>query len=128
MSAMKRKAKQETAAEPAQARSPAVSGRRLSKEQLMAVLLAPHVSEKAARLAESGNQFVFRVRDDATRTHVKQAVELMFDVKVDRVQVLNQPGKKRRFGRIEGFRSGHKKAYVRLAAGQTIDFASGVKP
>ncbi len=94
----------------------------------MAVLLAPHVSEKAARLAESGNQFVFRVRDDATRTHVKQAVELMFDVKVDRVQVLNQPGKKRRFGRIEGFRSGHKKAYVRLAAGQTIDFASGVKP
>ncbi len=100
----------------------------MTKEQLMGVLLAPHVSEKSARVSESGNQFVFRVRSDATRTHVKQAVELMFDVKVAGVQVLNQPGKKRRFGRIEGRRPGYKKAYVRLAPGQTIDFASGVKP
>lgn len=99
----------------------------LSKEQLMGVLLAPHVSEKAARVGELGNQFVFRVRNDATRGDVKQAVELMFDVKVDSVQVLNQPGKKRRFGRIEGHRSGFKKAYVRLAAGQTVDFAAAAK-
>jgi large subunit ribosomal protein L23 len=104
------------------------SARSLSKEQLMNVLLAPHVSEKSARVAQEGNQVVFRVRNDATRTHVKDAVEFMFDVKVAGVQVLNQPGKKRRFGRIEGFRSGHKKAYVRLAAGQTIDFATGGKP
>ena len=93
-----------------------------TKEQLTNLLLAPHVSEKSARMAEQGNQFVFRVRKDATRTHVKQAVELMFDVKVESVQVLNQPGKKRRFGQIQGQRSGYKKAYVRLAAGQTIDF------
>jgi large subunit ribosomal protein L23 len=104
------------------------SGSRLTKEQLMGVLLAPHVSEKSARASEIGNQFVFRVRDEATRTDVKQAVELMFDVKVEAVQVLNQPGKKRRFGRIEGRRSGFKKAYVRLAAGKTIDFGSGAKP
>jgi len=95
----------------------------LSKEKLMNVLIAPHVSEKAARVSETGNQFVFRVRGDATRTHVKQAVELMFEVKVDSVQVLNQRGKERRLGAIRGRRSGFKKAYVRLAAGQTIDLA-----
>lgn len=126
MSAMK-KAKQTKVKDAAP--QPAQDGpRRLSKEKLMNVLLAPHVSEKSARVAQLGNQFVFRVRTDATRTDVKHAVELMFDVKVDNVQVLNQPGKKRRFGRIEGFRSGHKKAYVRLAAGQSIDFAAGGKP
>ena len=93
----------------------------LSKEKLMNVLIAPHVSEKAARVSETGNQFVFRVRGDATRGDVKQAVELMFEVKVHAVQVLNQRGKGRRFGAIQGRRSGFKKAYVRLAAGQTID-------
>jgi large subunit ribosomal protein L23 len=97
-----------------------------SREKLMNVLLAPHVSEKSARLAEA-NQVVFRVRSEATRGDVKLAVELMFDVKVAAVQVMNQPGKKRRFGRIEGHRSGFKKAYVRLAEGQAIDFAGGVK-
>jgi large subunit ribosomal protein L23 len=95
----------------------------LSKEKLMNVLIAPHVSEKAARVSETGNQFVFRVRGDATRSHVKQAVEFMFEVKVDAVQVLNQRGKSRRFGAIQGRRSGIKKAYVRLAAGQTIDLS-----
>jgi large subunit ribosomal protein L23 len=122
MSAMRKK-KQESAPVAVE-----VAGRRLTKGQLMNVLMAPHVSEKSARVAEQGNQFVFRVRTDATRAHVRQAVELMFGVKVAGVQVLNQPGKKRRFGRIEGFRSGFKKAYVRLAPGQAIDFASGVKP
>jgi large subunit ribosomal protein L23 len=101
--------------------------RPLSKEKLMNVLVAPHVSEKAARVSESGNQFVFRVRGDATRSDVKQAVELMFEVKVDAVQVLNQRGKARRFGAIQGKRSGFKKAYVRLAAGQTIDLAGTAK-
>jgi large subunit ribosomal protein L23 len=98
----------------------------LGKERLMNVLIAPHVSEKSARVSETGNQFVFRVRNDATRSHVKQAVELMFDVKVDDVNVVNQRGKSRRFGQIQGQRSGFKKAYVRLAAGQTIDLG-GVK-
>jgi large subunit ribosomal protein L23 len=97
------------------------------QERLMNVLVAPHVSEKSARVSESGNQFVFRVRGDATRGDVKQAVELMFNVKVDAVQVLNLPGKKRRFGAIQGRRSGFKKAYVRLAAGQTIDFTGAAK-
>jgi len=91
------------------------------KEQLMNVLVAPHVSEKAARASESGNQFVFRVRGDATKPQIKAAVELMFEVKVQNVQVVNSEGKQKRFGQRLGRRSDMKKAYVRLADGQTIE-------
>ena len=93
-----------------------------SKERLMAVLVAPHVSEKSARVAE-GNQIVFRVARDATKPEIKAAVELMFEVKVDAVQVVNVAGKAKRFGSRPGKRSDFKKAYVKLAQGQTIDFA-----
>jgi large subunit ribosomal protein L23 len=98
-----------------------------SKERLMTVLLAPHVSEKAARVAEAGNQIVFRVRPDASKPEIKAAVELMFEVKVDAVQVANVAGKAKKFGGRAGRRSDFKKAYVRLAAGQTIDFAGAEK-
>ena len=93
-----------------------------SKERLMAVLVAPHVSEKSARVAD-GNQIVFRVARDATKPEIKAAVELMFEVKVDAVQVVNVAGKAKRFGGRPGKRSDFKKAYVKLAQGQTIDFA-----
>jgi large subunit ribosomal protein L23 len=92
------------------------------KEKLMGILLAPHVSEKAAHVAEGSNQFVFRVRCDATKPEIKAAVELMFEVKVDAVQVVNSAGKQKRFGQRQGRRSDFKKAYVRLADGQTIEF------
>jgi len=91
------------------------------KEQLMSVLVAPHVSEKAARAAEAGNHFVFRVRGDASKPEIKAAVELMFEVKVQAVQVVNAEGKQKRFGQRIGRRSDFKKAYVRLADGQTIE-------
>lgn len=52
----------------------------MSKERLMTVLLGPHVSEKSTALAESGNQIAFKVRKDATKAEIRQAVELMFDV------------------------------------------------
>jgi large subunit ribosomal protein L23 len=94
-----------------------------SKERLMQVLVAPHVSEKGARVAEQGNQIVFRVLRDATKPEIKAAVELMFEVKVDAVQVVNVAGKAKRFGGRAGRRSDFKKAYVTLAQGQTIDFA-----
>jgi large subunit ribosomal protein L23 len=95
-----------------------------NKEKLMGVLLAPHVSEKAALVTEKANQVVFRVRRDATKPDIKAAVELMFEVKVDSVQVVNAAGKtkNKRFGGRAGRHSDFKKAYVRLAAGQTIDF------
>jgi large subunit ribosomal protein L23 len=94
----------------------------MNKERLMTVLIQPHVSEKAATVTEKANQYVFRVRDDASKAEVKSAVELMFEVKVEGVNLLNRPGKTRRFKNMPGKRNGFKKAYVRLADGQSIDF------
>ena len=71
----------------------------MSRERLMNVLLAPHVTEKTSLALQDRNQYAFRVRRDATRGDVRQAVELMFEVKVERVKVVNEPGKTRRFGR-----------------------------
>ncbi len=99
----------------------------MNKERLMNVLVQPHVSEKAATVAEKANQYVFRVLGDATKGDVKAAVELMFEVKVERVNLLNKPGKSRRFKNVAGKRNGHKKAYVRLLAGQSIDFTGTAK-
>jgi large subunit ribosomal protein L23 len=93
----------------------------------MQVLVAPHVSEKAARASEQGNQMVFRVARDATKPEIKAAVELMFEVKVDAVQVVNVAGKAKRFGGRKGQRSDWKKAYVKLVQGQTIDFTGAEK-
>ena len=94
----------------------------MNKEQLMSVLLAPHVTEKTSRAMQNHNQYTFRVRRNATKTDIKKAVELMFDVKVSGVQVVNEPGKQRRFGKISGRTQDWKKAYVRLAEGQAIDY------
>lgn len=93
-----------------------------SQERLMQVLLGPHVSEKSTAAAEAANQVVFRVRRDAKKAEIKRAVELLFEVKVDSVSVVSMPGKRRRFGASIGQRSSWKKAYVRLAAGQNLDF------
>lgn len=95
----------------------------ISKERLINVLIAPHVSEKSARIAGQGGQYVFRVRTDATKPEIRAAVEFMFTVKVDTVRVVNVAGKTKRFGRAEGHRSDWKKAYVRLAEGQAIEMA-----
>lgn len=92
-----------------------------SQERLMNVLLSPHVSEKGARLQEQSNQVVFRVRPDADKDEIRRAVELMFEVKVTEVRVANVKGKVKRFGQVSGRRSDWKKAYVKLAEGQSID-------
>ena len=94
----------------------------LNQERLMTVLVGPHVSEKATVLAEKNNQICFTVRRDSTKTEIAKAVELMFKVFVDRVQVTNVRGKTKRFGRTVGKRSDWKKAYVTLAEGHDIDF------
>ncbi len=95
--------------------------RAFSKDRLAGVVIAPHVSEKAARVATEGNQYVFRVRRDASKPEIRAAVEFLFEVKVDTVNVVNQPGKAKRFGRSVGRRSDWKKAYVRLQEGQQIE-------
>ncbi len=92
-----------------------------SKDRLAGVVIAPHVSEKAARIANEGNQYVFRVRRGATKPEIRAAVEYLFEVKVDAVHVVNQAGKAKRFGRSTGRRQDWKKAYVRLVEGQTIE-------
>ena len=99
----------------------------MNREQLMSVLIAPHVTEKTSLAMQNHNQYTFRVRREATKTDIKKAVELMFDVKVAGVQVVNEPGKQRRFGRIAGRTQDWKKAYVSLIAGQTIDYEARAK-
>lgn len=98
--------------------------RKYAAERLMNVVLAPVVSEKSTLVADKNRQYVFRVADRATKPEIKAAVELMFKTKVDSVTVLNVGGKERRFGRTLGRRRNWKKAYVRLAAGQEINFAA----
>jgi large subunit ribosomal protein L23 len=92
-----------------------------SKDRLAGIVIAPHVSEKGARISSEGNQYVFRVRRDATKPEIRAAVEYLFEVKVSTIRVVNQPGKAKRFGRTPGRRQDWKKAYVRLAAGQMIE-------
>jgi large subunit ribosomal protein L23 len=92
-----------------------------SKDRLAGVVISPHVSEKSARVQAEGNQYVFRVRTDATKPEIRAAVEFLFEVKVDKVRVVNQAGKEKRFGRSLGRRQDWKKAYIRLQAGQTIE-------
>ena len=96
----------------------------LSPERLMNVLVAPHITEKTALAMQNANQYAFRVRRDATKPDIKAAVELMFEVKVAAVNVVNELGKTRRFGKTPGRTQDWKKAYVSLAPGQTIDYES----
>ncbi|NOY65922.1 MAG: 50S ribosomal protein L23 [Gammaproteobacteria bacterium] len=94
----------------------------MSQERIMKVLLAPHVSEKTTRAADTANQVVFRVLPDASKPEIKKAVEMLFEVKVVAVQTANVKGKLKRFGQSIGRRKNWKKAYVQLAEGQDIDF------
>jgi large subunit ribosomal protein L23 len=92
------------------------------QERLTQVILGPHISEKSTAAAEGANQVVFRVRRDASKAEIKDAVELLFEVDVKSVTVVSMPGKRRRFAMRMGRQSSWKKAYVRLAPGQDLDF------
>ncbi|NLZ11312.1 MAG: 50S ribosomal protein L23 [Alcaligenaceae bacterium] len=94
----------------------------MNAERLMQVILAPVVTEKSTFVAEKNQQIAFRVVADATKPEIKAAVELLFKVEVDSVQVLNQKGKQKRFGRFVGRRRNERKAYVSLKEGQELDF------
>jgi large subunit ribosomal protein L23 len=95
----------------------------MNQERIFQVLLGPHVSEKASVVADLNNQYVFRVAADATKLEVKKAVEQLFKVNVANVRTLKVKGKvkRNRFGYSR--KPSWKKAYVRLAQGQDIDFA-----
>ena len=95
--------------------------------RLYQVLLAPIVSEKATMVADKNEQVMFRVAPNATKPEVKAAVELLFKVEVNSVQILNQKGKQKRFGKSIGRRNDVKKAFVCLKAGQEINFSAEAK-
>ena len=102
-----------------------MSTQQFNQQRLMQILLAPQVSEKATMLAEKANQVVFVVMSDATKPEIKAAVELLFKVQVNSVQVANAKGQFKRFGRTMGRRSNVRKAFVSLMPGQEINFAEG---
>ncbi len=104
--------------------APASNVKKYNAERLMTVLLAPIISEKATYIAEKHSQVIFRVAPDATKPEMKAAVELMWKVEVDTVQISIVKGKEKRFGRFVGRRRGWKKAYVSLKPGQEINFAT----
>lgn len=93
----------------------------MNQERLMKVLLAPHVSEKSTMVGDKNRQYVFKVQPNASKPEIRQAVELMFNVKVAGVQVVNVKGKNKRFGQMYGRRSDWKKAYVTLQPGNEIN-------
>lgn len=97
----------------------------MNPERLTKILLGPIVSEKSTRAADQHGQVVFRVAKNSSKPEIKRAVEKMFDVEVDCVQVLNVKGKTKSVGRRMGHRSGWKKAYVTLKPGHDIDFLGG---
>ena len=100
---------------------------RKKEHRLLSVLLGPVISEKATMVADKNEQVVFEVARDANKLEIKGAVELLFKVQVESVQIVNQKGKAKRFGRFEGRRNHVKKAYVSLKPGQEINFESEVK-
>ena len=125
-------------AAPKEAKAPKTAGKKVvnikdappkpaSQEKLIAVLLAPHITEKTSLAMQNTNTYSFRVRRDSTKPDIKAAVELMFNVKVAGVQVVNETGKSSRFGKLQGRTQDIKKAYVRLAPGQTIDYEAKIK-
>jgi len=93
----------------------------MNDAKLYSVIRAPRVSEKTARLQEVSNQYVFEVATTATKADIKVAVEKLFDVKVEAVNVVNVKGKSKAFKFRMGRRPDWRKAYVKLAEGQSID-------
>ena len=93
----------------------------MNQDHLYQVVLAPRMTEKTVLAADSANQYVFKVAKTASKSDIKNAVQTLFEVEVDSVQTVNVKGKQKNFSRRAGQRSDWKKAYVRLAEGQSLD-------
>ena len=102
-------------------------GKVASQEKLINLLTTPHITEKTSLAMQNANTYSFRVLRASSKPEIKAAVELMFGVKVAKVNVVNETGKTRRFGKLQGRTQDIKKAYVRLAPGQTIDYEAKIK-
>ena len=93
-----------------------------NREKIYHVIYGPHVTEKAVSGSEA-NIHVFKVSVGSTKSEIKKAVEALFEVKVSDVRSVNVKGKIKNFGKRQGRRQDWKKAYVRLAEGQSLDVA-----
>jgi large subunit ribosomal protein L23 len=100
-----------------------MSAHKFDEGRLMQLLVAPVVSEKATMAAEKNNVVTFKVLQNATKPEIKAAVELMFKVEVQGVNVVNTKGKTKRFGKSIGRRDNIRKAYVTLKAGQELNIS-----
>ena len=98
----------------------------MNPDRLYSVLWEPHISEKISVVGERSNQYAFKVASDATKFEIKRAVETIFQVSVENVTPLNEKGKVKRTFRGMSRSKNWKKAYVRVAEGQEIDFVEGV--
>ena len=94
----------------------------MNRERMFTVLVEPHFSEKVSLLSDDSNQYGFKVARDATKAEIKEAVEALFQVSVEKVTTSNVKGKTKRTARGISRSKNWKKAYVRVAAGQEIDF------
>ena len=98
----------------------------MNPDRLYSVLREPHISEKISVVGERSNQYAFKVASNATKLEIKRAVETIFQVSVENVTTLNVKGKVKRTFRGMSRSKNWKKAYVRVAEGQEIDFIEGV--
>ncbi|MCZ6655885.1 MAG: 50S ribosomal protein L23 [Gammaproteobacteria bacterium] len=94
----------------------------MNPERVYTVLREPHISEKVSNLGDASNQYAFKVARDATKAEIKEAVETLFGVNVVGVTTLNVKGKFKRSSRGTSRKRGWKKAYIRIASGQEIDY------
>ncbi len=92
----------------------------MNEERMYHVIRGPHVTEKAALQAETGNMQCFKVDVTATKSEIKKSIEALFEVDVTKVRTIKVKGKTKNFGRRSGKRNDWKKAYVTLAEGQSI--------
>ena len=94
----------------------------MNAERLYNVLLEPHISEKVSNLGDASNQYAFKVARDATKAEIRAAVEKLFGVRVEGVSTLNVRGKCKRSLRGVARKKNWKKAYVRIASGEELDY------
>ena len=95
---------------------------KIRHDQIRTILIEPHVSEKTTLLNQENGQIAFKVRSDSNKKQIKRAVEEMFKVKVSSVKTVSVKGKKKRMGMRSGKTNNWKKAYIKLAEGQNLDF------
>lgn len=95
-------------------------------KNIFEVLRGPLLTEKGTLLKEKDNKVLFNVAKNANKIEIKNAVESIFKVKVERVTTMNYKGKKKRMGKHEGRRPDWKKAIVTLKEGEKLDFIEGI--